>query len=328
MDRFKKIFNIEDRTKYFPYVLACFFVVSVLIFSLLLIGEISLSKKGQVAKIKSPFAEVSLEAKGAVVWDVVGKKELFSKNSDMPLPLASLTKVMTAVTTDGKLNDSQEIKITKDDLAPEGDSGLLVGDVWKARDLRDFTLITSSNDGAIALAMAAEAQVVANPPYNPNGMDATSTQEEFIKAMNYTASQIGLKNSKFFNEHGLDMNAGTTEVVIGGAYGSAKDMATLFEYALRNYPQILEATRYKNLQFESADKKYSAENTNVIIDKIPNIIASKTGYTDLAGGNLVVAFDAGLNRPIIISVLGSTEQGRFTDVQKLVDASLKYIQTN
>jgi len=48
----------------------------------------------------------------------------------------------------------------------------------------------------------------------------------------------------------------------------------------------------------------------------------------LAGGNLVVAFDAGLNRPIIISVLGSTEEGRFTDVLELVEASLKYIHDN
>ena len=51
-------------------------------------------------------------------------------------------------------------------------------------------------------------------------------------------------------------------------------------------------------------------------------IASKTGFTDLAGGNLVIAFDAGLSHPIIISVLGSTQEGRFRDVEKLVTASL------
>jgi D-alanyl-D-alanine carboxypeptidase len=79
------------------------------------------------------------------------------------------------------------------------------------------------------------------------------------------------------------------------------------------------------LQFASAEKRYSAENTNVVIDKIPNLIASKTGYTDLAGGNLVIAFDAGLNHPIIISVLGSTEKGRFSDVLQLVQATLKQL---
>ena len=102
-------------------------------------------------------------------------------------------------------------------------------------------------------------------------------------------------------------------------------MAILFEYTLKNYPEILEATRYKNIKFSSAENKYSAENTNTIVDKIPNLIASKTGYTDLAGGNLVVAFDAGLNQPIIISVLGSTEEGRFSDMLQLVEASMKFI---
>src|SRR3989338_2036979 len=307
MNNFKQFFNIEMRTKYFIHVLLCLFVASILIFILLIIGQKSLNQKDGSVAIETPnvFEELNLEAKSAVVWDVINNRELFSKNGDLPLPLASLTKVMTAIIAEGKLEDGQKIQITEEDLLPEGDSKLVVGDTWGAGDLRDFTLLTSSNDGAFALA-----SVIKSEP-------------QFIKEMNDTAEIIGLSNSKFFNEHGLDR-----ELDKGGAYGSARDMATLFEYTLRNYPEILEATRYKNLEFESSDKKYSAENTNTFIDRIPNIIASKTGFTDLAGGNLVVAFDAGLNRPIIISVLGSTEEGRFTDVLELVEASLKYIHDN
>jgi serine-type D-Ala-D-Ala carboxypeptidase (penicillin-binding protein 5/6) len=317
-NNFEKFFGMEARTKYFVHILAYLLLASIIVFSLLIIGEKSLNKK-VVKKVETPsaFESINLEAKAAVVWDVVNNRELFSKNPDEPLPLASLTKVMTAVTTDGKLDDDQKIKITKEDLAPEGDSGLVVGDIWRAGDLRDFTLITSSNDGACALAAVAEANL-----NNPPNIISTSTdlQAEFVKKMNETATQIGLVNSKFFNENGLDESADR-----GGAYGSAKDMARLFEYTLKNYPQILEATRYKNLQFTSAEKKYSAENTNTIIDKIPGLIASKTGYTDLAGGNLVIAFDAGLGRPIIISVLGSSEEGRFSDVIQLVEATIKQI---
>ncbi|MEK7634859.1 MAG: hypothetical protein AAB446_00260 [Patescibacteria group bacterium] len=315
-DKLKKWFDIETRTKYFPHFLACLFFISVIIFSLLIIGMRVLNKKPVPVEVPNIFAKVDLEAKGAIVWDVVNEKELFSKNPNEPLPLASLTKVMTAVTTDGKFNNSEQIKITQADLSPEGDSGLVVGDTWKARDLRDFTLITSSNDGAFALASVIGTKI--NPPIKVSS--STDVQADFIKKMNETASKIGLTNSKFFNEHGLDI-----DINKGGAYGSAKDMATLFEYTLKNYPEILEATRYKNLQFASGQKTYSAENTNILVDKIPNLIASKTGYTLLAGGNLIIAFDAGLGRPIIISVLGSTEAGRFTDVQKLVDASLKYV---
>lgn len=308
----KKFFGLVNRTKYFNHCMASLSLLAILVFGLLLVG----SNKPQPPKSQlktGVFESIIIEAKAAIVWDVVNKKPLFAKNADEPLPLASLTKVMTAVTTDGKLDSDQKVQITKEDLSPMGDSNLIVGDTWQAEDLRDFTLLTSSNDGAFALAAISEKAKAETVPID--------TQAEFVREMNEVAHKIGLTNSRFFNEHGLDQEADR-----GGAYGSAKDMALLFEYTLKNYPKILEATRYKNLEFVSAEKKYSAENTNIAIDQIPGIIASKTGYTDLAGGNLIVAFDAGINRPIIISVLGSTEQGRFTDVLQLVEAALRQVK--
>jgi D-alanyl-D-alanine carboxypeptidase (penicillin-binding protein 5/6) len=307
-DKFKKILEIETRTKYFTHFLLCLLVTSIISFSLLVVLETTpkVKKEKQTKKVDA-FETVKLEAKSAIVWDVVNGKTIFSKNCDEPLPLASLTKIMTAVTVAKEIDDNQKIKITPEDLSPEGDSNLIVGDIWRARELRDFTLLTSSNDGAYALASVIKAY--------PNNQ-LTDTDNNFVKNMNDNALDIGLLSSKFFNEHGLDRDENR-----GGAYGSARDMAMLFEYALKNYPEVLEATRYKNLHFASTEKIYSVENTNVIVDQIPNLIASKTGYTDLAGGNLIIAFDAGLGRPIIITVLGSTEEGRFADVLKLVEAT-------
>ena len=71
---------------------------------------------------------------------------------------------------------------------------------------------------------------------------------------------------------------------------------------------------------------HTTENTNEIVSKIPNLIGSKTGYTDLAGGNLTIAFDLGHNRPIIVTVLGSTRAERFTDVLTLVAAIQESIE--
>lgn len=316
----KNFFEMERRTKYFVHVLFFLFVASAIVFGLLIIGQKSLLNKNKTPEITKidPFQEIQLEAKSAIVWDVINNRELFTKEADVSLPLASLTKVMTALVISSKFPDSSNIQILQEYLEPEGDSNLVVGDIWKARDLRDFTLLTSSNDGAFALAAVAEAEL-------NNLENGLYTQEDlrnkFIEEMNNTASEIGLSNSRFFNEHGLDRT-----VDRGGAYGSAKDMAMLFAYTLQNFPDMLEATRYKNLEFKSAEKVYSATNTNDFVDQIPNLIASKTGYTDLARGNLVVAFDAGLGRPIIISVLGSSTEGRFTDALKLSQASLKYLQ--
>ncbi len=312
MNKLKEFFNIENRTKYFFHVLVFLSVLSIIFFYLLLIGERALYRNEQVVTAEkiNPFDEISLEAKSAFVWDVINQRELFSKNSDLPLPLASLTKVMTAITADIYLPENAKIIIIDEYLKPEGDSGLLVGDIWDAKDLRDFMLMTSSNDGAYALASVAQA-------IKRNELDP---QAEFIKKMNEIALDIGLTNSKYINEHGLDESLDR-----GGAYGTARDSAILFEYALTNHGDIMEATRYKNLNFQSGAQAYNAINTNGSIDEIPGLIASKTGFTDLAGGNLVIAFDAGLGRPIIVSILGSSREGRFVDTKKLVDATLQYL---
>ena len=70
---------------------------------------------------------------------------------------------------------------------------------------------------------------------------------------------------------------------------------------------------------------HDARNTNQDTLSIPWILASKTGYTDLAGGNLVIAFDAGMMQPYIIAVLGSSKDGRFSDVNKLYKATIDYL---
>ncbi len=300
------------RSKYFFHCLILLALLAIAAFSMTVALNASEAKLGNTPKDsktqEDPFEKITLEAKGALVLDVVNNRVLFSKNADMPLPLASLTKVMTAVTAEEETaynQKSKEVQIKPEHLIPEGDSSLIVGDTWNAKDLRDFTLVTSSNDGAAAVAATS----------NPN-------HTLFIKAMNALAKKIGLEHSAFFNEHGLDQ-----QDHLGGAYGSARDMASLFSYTLQNHPEVLEATRYKQLTFASSEKTYSATNTNTIIDNIPNLIASKTGYTDLAGGNLVIAYDAGVNQPIIISVLGSTKEGRFTDTLKLIEASREFIKS-
>lgn len=307
--------NIENRTKYFAWVLLVLAISSIGLFSALVKQEERRIHAEETQNKPNAFANISIAAKSAIVWDVVEGKALYEKNADESLPLASLTKVMTALTVSKMLKGSSNIKIDQSFLAPEGDSGLKVGDSWTAKDLLDYTLITSSNDGAYALASVAQAAKIMD-----GGVANPQSDEAFIRAMNDTAREVGLQNSRFWNEHGLDRNADR-----GGAYGSARDMAKLVEYILKKQPDLLEATRYKSLAINSTEARYEATNTNQFVDSIPGILASKTGYTDLAGGNLVIAYDAGLGRPIVITVLGSTQEGRFDDTLKLVNASLEDI---
>lgn len=258
------------------------------------------------------FPDVELEAKSAYVYDVANQKVLFQKDPELQWPLASLTKLMSALTATSLVPDYMLIKISREDMREEGDSGLLLDEEWNIQELIDYSLVVSSNDGIKAIAAVAGAQIIDETESSPEG--------RFINEMNRKAQEIGLTQTYFLNQSGLDV----TESLSGG-YGSAKDMAVLVDYILSNNPHLLEATTYDKLAISSNDSIHSATNTNKAILNVPNVLGSKTGYTELSGGNVVVAWNAGLDHPIIIAVLGSSYDGRFEDLNKLVDSTLVYL---
>ena len=69
--------------------------------------------------------------------------------------------------------------------------------------------------------------------------------------------------------------------------------------------------------------RHRYQNTNEIISELSGLLGSKTGLSDVAGGSLVIAFDRGLNQPVVVVVLGSSAQGRFRDVKQLVEATIR-----
>lgn len=261
-----------------------------------------------------PFEKIEIEARAAYVFDMVTGEAIFSYNEDETLPLASLTKVMTAIVASDLIPQSTVVTINKSDIAEEGDSGLLVGEKWRLSDIIDFTLTTSSNDGASAIA-----SVAGSLGQNAYGMSAEKAKYDFVEKMNSKTTEVGLLSTHFVNETGLDVIDGSS-----GAYGTAKDVALLMAYAVEHRLNIFEATSLDRFSVSSLSNiTHTATNTNKVVGGIPGLIASKTGYTELAGGNLVIAFDAGLAHPMVISVLGSSIDGRFEDVKKLVWASLE-----
>lgn len=262
---------------------------------------------------QTAFSSVKLSAKAAIVYDPTTGQTIFEHNADNSLPLASLTKVMTAITAASLEPEYQVVKISPDFLRAEGDSGLVVDEEWRLKDLLQFSLTNSSNDAARAVA-----SVVGSTLANSNSFDVG--RKSFVESMNQKALEIGLEKTFFANENGLDTNA-----VSGGAYGSARDVALLFAFAIKNFPTLMSATANSSVNFMTGENNnHVATNTNTIIDKIPGAIASKTGYTDLAGGNLAIAFDPVMGRPIVIAVLGSTLNGRFTDVETLISATRNF----
>jgi len=256
---------------------------------------------------EDPFLEITVNAEAAFVYQPGTGRVLFSKNENAQLPLASITKIMSAIVAAGLSGPEQIVRIPSSAIKTAGDSGLFANEKWKILDLLNFTLMVSSNDGASALASVGA---------SVDGIEKKNTEVSFIDKMNKKSKDLGLKQTYFLNASGLDLSDSQS-----GAYGSARDVAHMFAYAVEKIPIALEATNKTELWFESESGfKHSAINTNKAISEIPGFIAGKTGYTDLAGGNLVIEYDT-FGEPTVAVVLGSTKEGRFEDIIKLVKAS-------
>ena len=258
------------------------------------------------------LTDLTLRADAAYVWDVAGQRALYKKNEGDTLPLASITKLMTALLAHELITDQTRVDVPLAAIQQSGNSGLLAGEELTVEELSQLALISSSNDAAYALGASVGALLGDRDP-----------AQQFIEGMNIRANELQLPTLSFKNTTGLDMSA-----VEAGAMGSARDVSFLMEYILVNYPEILAPTTQSATRvYNTAGAYHDVDNTNAIATQIPNLLGSKTGYTDLAGGNLTVAFDLGLNRPIIITVLGSTRDARFSDVLELVAAVQESVVT-
>ncbi len=243
---------------------------------------------------KKSFEGVQLQAKAYVVYDVVGKEVIASNNQEERLPLASITKVMTALTALSLLQDQEDVFAIKSSMVEDGyDLGLKKDQRWHLTELLKYMLIFSSNDAALAIAAHYGGQAF------------------FVKAMNDLSSSYGL-TATFTDPAGRDERG-----EIGGM-GTVLDAARLFILAKTTAPDLLDATTKKRQSiYPLSGKLTGIPNTNQSIETLPGAEGSKTGYTDLAGGNLGVVVDISIGRPVVLVVLGSTREGRFDDIDIL-----------
>lgn len=257
-----------------------------------------------IQKPIAQFPATPVRAHSALVYDLATHTTLYEQNAAAQLPLASLTKLLTLYAIASKVSGDEVITLSESAVAQEGDSGLVAGEQFYVRDLERFALVASSNDAAQALSEKAQHK--------------SSQNDQSLMAS--AASAAGLLTTRATNSTGLDVSPS-----VSGGYGSAYDVALLAGQLLTLTPATAKATTRDFVTITSLSGiSHTLPNTNQSIGHLPNPLLSKTGLTDLAGGNLVVVFDVGLNHPIAIVVLGSTKEERFVDVQRLVNNTLTY----
>lgn len=250
-------------------------------------------------------SEISTIAKSAIVYDAKDSCVIFQKNENTRTPIASLTKLMTTVIASETLPENTKIQILNTDLQMPDSQGLKEGSIYTLEQLIKLSLLTSSNDGIHAVGRTVR-------EYLP-------TDQSFISLMNKKAEEIGMIQTTFFNESGLDRNNGEN-----GSISTATDLSKLLIYVYENFPDLLEITTKEQALLGSVDgKPLVYKNTNPFVSQIPSLAISKTGYTELAGGALAIVFERAPLHPIVIVVLDSTKDGRFNDVLTLVKSTIE-----
>lgn len=237
---------------------------------------------------RSLSGEPVVTARSVLLVDYDSGQILYQKNIDQPLPMASLTKIMTALVV---LEDfPSEAIITVTDYDVQGRVvGLSPGEQFLVSDLLYALLVMSGNDVADTLAQN-----------YPGGRTA------FVTRMNEKAASLELANSHFVNPHGLDEP---------GHYSSAKDLLALTFYALEN-DQFRKIIRKNNgaICNLTGNNCYQVEATNELL-AFPGILGVKTGYTDEAGG-CFIGFWEQEGRRFLSVILGS--ENRFWETQNLL----------
>lgn len=236
-----------------------------------------------------------LEAKAGIVMDAESGMVLWEKDADALLPIASITKLFTAVTAEQHITNWDEpYTLQYSDIAVGGSQfGGGTGDVFSKRDLLKAALVGSINQAAQAVA-------------HSTGL----SDEEFTKAMNATAEQLGLTSSEFTEPTGLSSRNRST----------AREIALLLR-TISKHDLLLEPMTQSEHKMANEAKELTIKTTNDLVrDQAAHIVAGKTGFTDEAGNCLATIAETEEGQRLFIVVLGApNDTSRFRETTELFD---------
>lgn len=250
-----------------------------------------------IRKTESFDNSLKFTAKGVIAYDLSTDRLVYAKNYDERLPIASLTKIMTAIVAMENMDINSEITITNNAASVgENAMGITKGEKITVENLLYGLILNSGNDAAEALAEGSK-----------------FGRESFLYLMNKKAEDLGLSQTRFTNPSGLEGD--------GEQYSTAKELLILTRYAMLNsdFARITETVE-KNIPSTSSHKTFYLYNQTNLLTTYPGVKGVKTGFTDEAGMCLVTYLDYKGHK--IIAVLLNS-QNRRQEMKDLLDYSLK-----
>jgi len=234
-----------------------------------------------------PLIDIKANAAGAFGE---GGKVAFGWETEKRWPIASLTKLMTALVAFENISPKEVITITEEAIEIEGVSGnFAAGEKFKLNDLVKAMMLVSSNDAAGAISFH-------------------FGEDNFLASMNKKALELGMTNTNFVDPTGLSFKNQST----------VNDLIRLTDYIRETQPEILAVTRKpKDVITEvRTGKKRTIVNINTFAGR-SDFLGGKTGSTPEAGGNLISVFKVA-GEPKTIIVLGADD--KFAETEKIKDS--------
>ena len=217
---------------------------------------------------------------------------LFAKNADQRMPIASITKLMSAMVVLDHLDLTASYRVSAEDRNVDGDGAdFREGEEFRGTELFKIMLIKSSNDAVSMFASEAYRR----------GFD-------FVGLMNQKARLLGMSGTHFSDPAGLDDH---------GTYSTASDVVAML-LAAEKYPLIVAALLTPEEDIATIDgHAYHAVNTNQLLATLPDIAIAKTGNTTGALGTMALAARVNRRGDELVSVILGSEQ-RFTETAMLL----------
>lgn len=245
------------------------------------------------------FDESKISAKSVLMYDLTTNKTLYERDSTTRRPMASITKIMTAIISLENRPRQNRYVVHADNLVGEDSMGLTSGEVLTLEDLLYGLMLPSGNDAAEVLA--------SNSPLGRQG---------FIKAMNDKAKSLGLTDTSYSNPSGLQGD--------GVQYTTAADLLVITRYALDTFPIFAKivSTPEHDIIETTNHKAYHLANETNLLTTYPGVRGVKTGYTPEAGLCLVTYLDYSGHKIIGIVLASENRRG---EMKELLDYSLHSI---
>jgi len=238
-----------------------------------------------------------MTAQSVLMYDLTTDKVLYEKEAKVRRPMASITKIMTAIIAIENRRLDDKYLVRHEDIVGEDSMGVRAGEVYSFQDLLYGLMLPSGNDAAEVFAH--------NYP---------SGREGFIKAMNNKAESLGLVDTHFTNPSGLQGD--------GEQYTTTYDLLVITRYALEHYPIFAHTVATSTFDIAESNEHgaLTLVNETNLLTTYPGVKGVKTGYTPEAGMCLVTYLDYGGHK--IIGIMLNSENRR-GEMKELLDYSLK-----